>query len=164
MQGPLLTLCAGVGTLGDLHCAFSHTSLRGAAGILCLQKEKWAKRESEREKERERQKNSRGGVMGRMREIDGARVRNIEGERWRGGSKTGPEARQKSIRASGDIEETNNNSSDERMILSAIFLFFCLSAVPQSHHHISPKGRKGFIWGVLRVDPLWVCDSNGHRL
>lgn len=125
MHGPLLTLCAGVGTLGDLHCAFSHTSLRGAAGILSLQKEKWAKREREREKKRERQKNSRGRVMERMREIDGARVRNIEGERWRGGSKTGPEARQKSIKASGDIEETNNSSSDKRMILSAFFVLFC---------------------------------------
>lgn len=71
-------------------------------------------RERVREKERkaERQKNSRGRVMERMREIDGARVRNIEGERWRGGSKTGPEARQKSIKASGDIEETNNSSKE----------------------------------------------------
>ncbi|KAJ4931395.1 hypothetical protein JOQ06_025692, partial [Pogonophryne albipinna] len=29
----------GVGTPGDLHCAFSHTSLRGPAGILSLRKE-----------------------------------------------------------------------------------------------------------------------------
>lgn len=86
---------------------------------------KSGQREREREKKRERQKNSRGRVMERMREIDGARVRNIEGERWRGGSKTGPEARQKSIKASGDIEETNNSSSDKRMILSAFFVLFC---------------------------------------
>lgn len=33
----------GVGTPRDLHCAFSHTSLCGAAGI--LQKEKWIERE-----------------------------------------------------------------------------------------------------------------------
>lgn len=91
-----------------------------------------------------------------MREIDGARVRNIEGERWRGGSKTGPEARQKSIKASGDIEETNNSSSDKRMILSAFF-FFCFVFSLQ-------KVEKVLFGGGLRADPLWVCDSNGHRL
>lgn len=32
---------------GDLHCAFSHTSLRGAAGIRSLQKEKCVERASE---------------------------------------------------------------------------------------------------------------------
>lgn len=70
MHGPLLTLCAGVGTLGDLHCAFSHTSLRGAAGILSLQKEKWAKREREREKKRKAEK--------QQRKSDGEN----EGNRW----------------------------------------------------------------------------------
>lgn len=47
----------GVGTPGDLHCAFSHTFLRGAAGILCLRSEKWA------ERERERQRNTDGGIV-----------------------------------------------------------------------------------------------------
>lgn len=37
----------GVGTPGDLHCAFSHTSLRGAAVILSLRKGRAGKREGE---------------------------------------------------------------------------------------------------------------------
>lgn len=40
----------GVGTPRDLHCAFSHTSLKGAAGILSLRKEKWIEREREGER------------------------------------------------------------------------------------------------------------------
>lgn len=52
----------GVGTPGDLHCAFSHTSLRGAAGILSLRKEKYIEREREKHK-----------VMGRTSERDGGK-------------------------------------------------------------------------------------------
>lgn len=37
----------GVGIPGDLHCAFSHTSLRGAAEILSLRKKKCVDGEAE---------------------------------------------------------------------------------------------------------------------
>lgn len=42
----------GVGTPGDLHCAFSHTSLGGAAVILSLRKGKWVERVREAEEHR----------------------------------------------------------------------------------------------------------------
>lgn len=60
----------GVGTPRDLHCAFSHTSLGGAAVILSLRKGRAGKQESEPgtgpEMEGE-QRDGRGGRVGNLR-------------------------------------------------------------------------------------------------
>lgn len=51
----------GVGMPGDLHCAFSHTSLGGAAVILSLRKEKWGERAREAEERRWRKSDGMKG-------------------------------------------------------------------------------------------------------
>lgn len=68
----------GVGTPGDLHCAFSHTSLGGAAVILSLRKGRAGKREGEGGrgpgKEAER-RDGRGRRVGLRKIEDGRRER-----------------------------------------------------------------------------------------
>lgn len=70
----------GVGTPGDPHCAFSHTSLGGAAGILSFRKEKWAERESEAAGEAQME-GEWWGERGEEMEKEWERLREGEGER-----------------------------------------------------------------------------------
>lgn len=68
----------GVGTPRDLHCAFSHTSLGGAAVILSPRKGRAGKQESEagRGSEMEgEQRDGRGGRVGLRKIEDGRRER-----------------------------------------------------------------------------------------
>ena len=108
----------GVGTPGDLHCAFSHTSLGGARRNPQPSEGKVGRERKERERP-----GSDGGERGGR---DGARVRKMERGRRRRGSKTGPEAGQKSIKAAGNLKETKNSTLNTRM--ADYFLCFCLSA------------------------------------
>lgn len=71
----------GVGMPGDLHCAFSHSSLRGAAGILSLRKAKCVERASRRSRDTQMEGEGDGGVK--------------EEKKRREDRKIGPEARQK---------------------------------------------------------------------
>lgn len=70
----------GVGTPRDLHCAFSHTSLGGAAVILSLRKGRAEKQEREAGRGPEMegvQRNGRGGRVG-LRKIEDGRRESME--------------------------------------------------------------------------------------